>query len=120
MAELIARDHFIVYEFDNVGKTALRWVAKREFPETAKLLIKKWCQIDAKDSGGRTSLFLSCKFGNLDVAKVLLTFRTNPGSKSSSGENLMKVCSNGDLFPFLKLALLLQICIQLIPVRKRA
>jgi len=69
--------------------------------------------------GGRTPLYLASKHNNLQALKRLLIYKANPGALTSGGLNALHVAATNKVRGFLAKAYLLQICMPLIPVKRR-
>lgn len=69
--------------------------------------------------GGRTPLFLACKTNNIQSVKALLAGKANPGIRTYGGISPLQVTDNDKLKGFLAKALLMHICMPLIPVKRR-
>ena len=116
---MLRKDRFLVYEYDDVGATAIHWAAKRNKTAILRLLIQNGAKINARDMGGRTALYIASKNNNLPAVKVLLAGKANPSIKTYGGSSPMEVTENEKIKAFLAKATLLHICMPLIPVKRR-
>ena len=69
---LLARDKYLVYDFDFAEQTGLHWAAKRDKLNVVKYLLMKGAYPDSTDIGHRTPLFLASKAGHYKTCLALL------------------------------------------------
>lgn len=73
---------------DLMGRTALLYASTGPFPETVKILLDKGAEPNIVDSDEHFSpLMHAAAEGNLDVVKILLEFKANPGLKDVDGDD---------------------------------
>lgn len=102
---MLARDRFLVYEYDFVGRTALHHAARRNLFGIMKTLLEKNADPNAGDISGRTPLYIAAKYASVGAVKILLVYHASPffGAK---GERLpMDVARSGNIKGVLRSAI---------------
>mmetsp|Transcript_42298 Transcript_42298/g.30504 ORF Transcript_42298/g.30504 Transcript_42298/m.30504 type:complete len:152 (+) Transcript_42298:2149-2604(+) len=117
--EIIRKDCFILYEFDDCHLTGLHWACKRGFNDMIALLIENFARIDPKDICGRTPLYFAVHKRNIVGVKMLLAAGAHPGIVDSRGKTVLKMCKSGHIKPFLAKAYLLKILLPFVAYKNR-
>ncbi|CDW72228.1 ankyrin repeat-containing protein [Stylonychia lemnae] len=112
-------DRFLIYEHDSLKETPLHWAAKRNYSDIVQLLIQEGSKINTQDLGGRTPLFIACKFNHMNSAKMLLAAKANPRIRTCSGLEPFEATTNYKLKGFIAKAKLLHICLPMVHHKKR-
>ena len=66
----LKRCKYHVYDFDNLGQTALHWAAKRNNPDICDLLMEYGANPNVPDLAGRTPVFVASKVGSMEALRV--------------------------------------------------
>jgi len=82
---LLAKNRFLVYEFDFVGRTALHIAAWKNHELIMEELLKRLADPNATDYAGRTPIFIAAKYGTISTVKLLLRYRANPLFQTKAG-----------------------------------
>ena len=86
--------------------TPLSVSSQENCPDVAKLLLVNGAVVDLAGSDGATPLMMSCAFGNLGVARLLLANVARAGGHANSEGctplvmSCQKWCKTRSLFPF--------------------
>jgi ankyrin repeat protein len=75
-------------------ETALHWAVKRNLLDLAKLLIRKGAYTNAKDSLGRTPLYVAANHNNVSMTQMLLFEKVVINIRSNSGKRAIDVTTN--------------------------
>ncbi|VDM42388.1 unnamed protein product [Toxocara canis] len=65
------------HDRDNEGNTALHLAAKRDFPNTVKLLVSAGWDIEFKNDRGESAFLLAAAHGSSNAMRALLTYGAN-------------------------------------------
>lgn len=112
-------DRWLVLEIDNVGQTGLHWAARRNCSDLVEVLVQAGSYIDARDSLGRTPLFLASKSSNLAAVRFLLSHRANPFLRTIQNQSPMSVSSNLVIEKLLMRSMQLVLLMKFAPASKR-
>lgn len=117
---LLRKNRWLSLCFDHIRQTGLHWLAKRGHADIMQDLMDSGAFIDARDSAGRTALYIAVHKGNLGEVRKLLSLKANPYVKSCSGKRPIQISHSPVIQRLLLKAMLLQTLLKFVPMTKRA
>lgn len=81
--KLLAKNRYLIHDFDNIHQKPLHWAARYEKLAIVKLLLDAGADIDAKDLIGRTPIYFALCGNNVEVVKYLFRMKCNPWSSGT-------------------------------------
>ncbi|XP_052810477.1 uncharacterized protein LOC128238522 isoform X2 [Mya arenaria] len=73
------------FDADQDGRTALHYAALNGYPDVARFLVEKGCDIDIQDDSGYTALHRAASQGHLEVITTLLEAGCDPNTQDEHG-----------------------------------
>ena len=117
---LLRENRWLSLCFDHIRQTGLHWLAKRGHADIMQDLMDSGAFIDARDSAGRTALYIAVHKANLEEVRKLLSLKANPYVKSCSGKRPIQITRSPVIQRLLLKAMLLQTLLKFVPLTKRA
>lgn len=94
VTRMLVNSRWLALEFDRVRRTGLHWAARRAHTAIIDELLKHGAFIDARDSIGRTPLFVAAKAGNVSAVGLLLSYKASPFVRTFGGESPVVVAQH--------------------------
>jgi len=117
---LLRENRWLALSFDHIRQTGLHWLAKRGHADLLQDLVDCGAFIDARDSAGRTALYIAVHKSNLAEVRKLLSLKANPYLRSCSGKRPSDIAKSATIQRLLLKAMLLQVLLKFVPTATRA
>lgn len=116
---LLRANRWLALSFDHIRQTGLHWLAKRGHADLLQDLVDCGAFIDARDSAGRTALYIAVHKSNLAEVRKLLSLKANPYLRSCSGKRPLDIAKSTVIQRLLQKAMLLQVLLKFVPSTAR-
>ena len=117
---LLRENRWLALSFDHIRQTGIHWLAKRGHAEIIPALVDAGAFVDARDSAGRTALYIAVHKSNLEEIRKLLSLKASPFIKSQSGKRPIEIAKLEPIRRLLLKAMLLEVMLKFIPPHTRA
>ncbi|CAF4749062.1 unnamed protein product [Rotaria socialis] len=81
----IKRQHYLLNERDEFGRTLLYIASRNGFHNICNFLLKSGCKINEVQNGGSTALHAAAFYGHQSIVELLLEYGANPEMKNKFG-----------------------------------
>ena len=91
---MLACRRWLALEYDRVRRTGLHWAARRSHIDIMQTLLRYGAFVDARDTIGRTPVFVAAKAGKVAAVGLLLSCKASPFLRTFGGESPVSVSQN--------------------------